>query len=349
MIDDDGVNVLRTIGDARVTIPYKPFATNFVGSGKTIEIEFSTHNVIDYNATIISCFANDIGFKITPQTITFKGTQTEIMTPFKDNEHIRATIVVHKQNANRLVLLYINGIMSGAIQYPSGESFRQGDDNVAVGISIGSNLCAVDIYTIRIYDKDLSREEVINNWIADTQLGDVMLDRYNRNNIFDNGVINPNTLPSNLPYFIINGTDKPQYKGDKKVVTLTFTDPVNPNKSFSSEGVEIDVQGTSSQAYFRKNYDLKFKKGFDTRNGHVDSYSIINAVPFNRFVLKADVASSESANNTLLTMLYCEMSPFQPAEKNIDSRIRLGIEGRPCVVFWYNPDTGVTEFLGKAA
>jgi len=164
--DDDGVPALRTVGDARVYIPFKPFAENFTKNGKTIEIDFATHSVVDYNATIISCMYDNKGFEITPQTITFKSSQTELMTPFKDNEHIRVSVVVHSQKNNQLILFYINGIMSSAVRYPDSDTFSQGDH--AVGISIGSNVCGVDLYTLRVYDHDLTRQEIINNWIADT-------------------------------------------------------------------------------------------------------------------------------------------------------------------------------------
>ena len=72
------------------------------------------------------------------------------------------------------------------------------------------------------------------------------------------------------------------------------------------------------------------------RNGHADKYSIINAIPFNRFVLKADVASSESANNTLLTMFFNDTSPYKCPEMVANPQVRMGIEGRPAVLFWYN-------------
>ena len=349
MTDDDGWSMLRLLDDARVYIPYKPFLNNFINTGKTFEIEFSTHNVIDYSVQIISCFANNIGFIITPQSVIFKSTQKTLEMPFKENEHIRLSIVVHKQNTDRLLLFYINGIMSSALEYQPVDNFRQGNDNVAVGISIGSNDCGVDIYSIRIYDKDLSSEQVVNNWIADTQDGGLLLERYDRNNIYDSGVINPNTLPSNMPYWILNATSLPEEKleGEKPKITLSFTDPANPAKSFTAEGVQINVQGTSSQAYYRKNYDLQFKKGFNLTTGYSDNYTIIDAIPFNRIVLKADVASSESTNNTRLTMFYNDTCPYKTPEMVANSKVRWGIEGRPCVVFWYNPDTGVTKFLGK--
>lgn len=174
-----------------------------------------------------------------------------------------------------------------------------------------------------------------------------MMERYQRNNIFSGGVINTTTLPGNLPYFIISGDRQPDYKGDKQTVTVQFTDPSAPNKSFSAEGVQINVQGTSSQAYYRKNYDLQFKKGFVLQSGFSENYTIIDAIPFNRFVLKADVASSESTNNTKLTMFYNDLCPYKVPEMLQNPKVRWGIEGRPCVVFWYHTDTKETEFLGR--
>ena len=345
--DSDGVDVLRLVDDARVTIPYKIFGSDFKETGKTIEFEFATRDVVDYNAELITCYVDGVGLKITPQNILFKGAQTEISTLYKDNEHIRLSVVVEKQSENRLILIYINGIMSRAIQYASGERFSQLDP---VNISIGSNTCGIDIYTIRVYDNDLNRQQVLENWIADTQLGNVMLERYSHNAVYDEyGRITIANLPSDLPYMIIEATELPQYKGDKKTVTGSYHDPVYPSKSFEFEGCEIDVQGTSSAVYYRKNYDMKYKKGFITStSGTVSNYALrAGSIPFNRFVLKADVASSESTNNVGLTMFYNDTCPYKTPEMKENSKVRWGIEGVPIVLFWYNPDTQETKFMGK--
>lgn len=39
--------------------------------------------------------------------------------------------------------------------------------------------------SIRVYDNDLTRHQVLNNWIADTQVVETMLERYSRNHVFD--------------------------------------------------------------------------------------------------------------------------------------------------------------------
>ncbi len=344
--DSDGIRVMRLVDDARISIPYNIFERDFKSTGKTIEIEFATRQVADYSSVILSCFADNIGLKITPQSVQFRGAQNEISTLYKDNEHIRLSIVVEKQTENRLILIYINGVMSRAIQYASGERFSQMNP---VGISIGSNDCGIDIYNIRVYDNDLNRMQVLDNWIADTQIGDVMLTRYTHNQVYnDAGEITIANLPSDLPYWILEATELPQYKGDKKIISGSFTVPGNSAKSFTFEGCQINVQGTSSAIYYRKNYDLQFKEGFITAAGNVPTYAIRAAsIPFNRFVLKADVASSESANNTELTMFYNDSCPYRTPAMQENPRVRYGIEGIPTVVFWYNPDTQETTFLGK--
>ena len=48
----DGATVLRVSGDARVSIPFRPFESNFRTSGKTIEIEFATRDVLNYDSII---------------------------------------------------------------------------------------------------------------------------------------------------------------------------------------------------------------------------------------------------------------------------------------------------------
>ena len=344
--DNDGITVMRLSDDARITIPYKMFETDFKANGKTIEIEFATRQVADYGATILSCLSGNVGLKITPQSVEFRGAQNNLSTLYKDNEHVRLSIVIEKQLENRLILMYINGIMSRAIQYASGERFSQ---LTPVDISIGSNDCGIDIYSIRVYDNSLNRQQILDNWIADTQIGDLMIQRYQHNQVYNDAAeIIAANLPSNLPYFVLNAKELPQYKGDKKTISGSYVVPGDTSKSFTFEGCQINVQGTSSAIYYRKNYDLQFKGGFIMSNGVVPNYKLReNSIPFNRFVLKADVASSEGANNTELTMFYNDTCPYRTPAMQANDKVRYGIEGYPIVVFWYNPDDQTTAFLGK--
>ena len=166
VLDDDGIPVLRITGDARLTIPYKIFESDFRTTGKTIELEFATKNVMNYNSTILSCYSGGKGLNVTAQKATLTAEQTQISMQYKEDEHIRLSFVVEKKFENRLMFVYVNGIVSGVVQYQDSDDFSQGSP---VNITIGSNTCTMDLYCIRIYDNNLTRHQILDNWIADSQ------------------------------------------------------------------------------------------------------------------------------------------------------------------------------------
>lgn len=244
-IDSDGATVMRVTGDARLTIPYKMFASDSRTTGKTIEIEFATHDVLNYDAVLLSCMSEGRGLEVTTQKATLTSEQSSIGTQYKEEEHVRLSFVIEKKTSTKLLLVYINGILSGSVQYPDDDDFSQ---SVPVNISIGSNECTTDIYNIRVYDNDLTRHQILDNWIADTQVGIERKERYERNNVYDAyGTITTETLKKDLPYLIITCPVLPSFKGDKKTCSGSYVDPTDPTKSFTFEDAEIDVQGTSSQ------------------------------------------------------------------------------------------------------
>ena len=343
--DKDGITVLRINNGAKVTIPVKPFMNDFRSGGKTIEVEFAARDVFDYNAVPINCMSDGRGFQLTAQRATLKSEQTEITTQYKEDEHVRISFVVEKRTENRLMLIYINGIASGVIQYPDNDDFSQQNP---VNIVLGADDITLDIYNIRIYDNNLTRYQILDNWIADTQLITEKIRRYEHNNIYDEyGQVVIDKLPNDLPYFILDAVELPQYKGDKKTISGSYIDPQHSSKSFTFTGCQINVQGTSSAPYPRKNYDMQFKKGFEIQGEHADNYELADGIiPFNRFVLKADVASSEGANNVELVKLYCDLNPFETREKKADPKVRSGIYGFPIVLFWHDLNTGKIQFMG---
>ena len=344
--DEDGITALRVTGDARLEIPLALFENDFSSTGKTIELEFATRNVLNYDATILSCMSGGRGLEITSQRATLTSEQSSIGTQYKEDEHVRLTFTVEKTGGNRFICCYINGILSGVKQYPTGDDFSQGSP---VTISIGSNECTIDLYCIRVYGNALTRYQVLDNWIADTQDATLMLDRYERNRIYDAyDQIVIEMLPQYTPYLVIKCPVLPAFKGDKKTCSGYYVDPLHPERNFSFEDAEIDVQGTSSQYYYVKNFKIKFKGGFILTNGSTVAVYQMNddAIPTNVFTFKADVASSEGANNVVLAELYNELCPVKTPPQEADSRVRQTIEGQPIVIFWDSGD-GNPTFAGK--
>lgn len=249
--DSDGIVALRLSGDARVTIPYKLFENDFRATGQTIEIDFATRDVMDYDAPVISCMYGGRGLTVTPQSCRIASEQSAFSMQYKEDEHVRISFVIEKSSGLRRMYSYVDGIVSGCIQYAADDDFSQ---TSPVYISVGSGLATLDLYCDRVYENDLTSEQIKDNWIADTQDGALLVERYQRNNIYDAyGSIVLSQIPRDLPYMIIECPELPQYKGDKKKVTGRYVDPSDASRSFTFVGCEANVQGIK---VIRQKYDF---------------------------------------------------------------------------------------------
>ena len=298
------------------------------------------------------------GIYITPQLAKFQSQLSSLSTQYKENEHVRLAFVIEKRTENRLIYMYINGIMSGVARYPLGDTFEQ---NPAANILLGSNDATLDIYNIRIYDNSLTRKQVVNNWIADMRDPITKAVYYQDNDNFDEtGKVIIDKIPSKTPYMVLTGPALPAYKKDKKNVDVEFVYPGSDDRYFTATNVQADVQGTSSQYYYRKNFKLNFKEGFYDIDGEwSEKYKLVPPLSKKekKFTFKADVASSEGANNVELVR-YFEFTKnfYMPAELDQDpddtadgyetkDRVRTGIDGFPIIMFH---DNGAeTSFYGK--
>lgn len=328
-------NALKVSNGAKVEIPVEIFKNDFRTNGKTIEIEFATSNVLDFDSIVATCMSNDRGFEIKAQNALFKSEQSEVKVRFKENERIRLGFVVENRSSNKLIYTYLNGIISGVTQYPDDDDFSQVNP---VGITIGSDTCDIDIYTIRIYDTALTHYDMLNNYIADMSDLSKKLQLYTNNNIYDeyDNVVYGRILDQ-VPIMTITG-ELPPAKGDKKIVSVSYEDKSNPDNNFSMEGVTIDIQGTSSQYYPKKNYKISKMP---------QAYSLKEGLPAEKvFTLKADYMESSHAHNTGLAKLINEAySTLTPPQKE-NANIRTTIYGFPIAVFYKENENTEASYFG---
>lgn len=346
--DASGNTALRFLPEDTMTIPFKPFESDARTTGFTVECEFATRDVQDYDAIVFSCFADGRGFRIGSQSAELKSEQSSVSMQFREDAHVRVCFVVENRNQNRLVYIYINGIMCGVSQYPTNDDFSQ---PTPVGLTIGAESCGLDLYRVRMYSKGLTKNEQLDNYIYDRPTLAAKEAAYRRNDVLNvSEEVDVTKIPPTLPYMIFECAELPQYKGDKKTgINVTYVDQAHPEHSFSANGVEMDVQGTSSAGYPIKNYKPKFKKGFDmTQSGeHTSKFKLkSDSIPVSTFCLKADFASSENANNVELVSFYEQSCPYTTPPQEDDDRVRQGIEGIPIIVFWQDLQ-GNVSFIGK--
>lgn len=328
-------NALKISGGATVEIPLKIFAEDFRVNGKTIEIEFSTSNVLDYNTIVASCMSGNRGFQISVQNSVFRSEQSEVKTKFKEDEHIRLSFVIEPRSSNRLIYTYLNGIISGITQYPEDDDFSQ---ITPVNITLGNIGCDLSVYNIRVYDAALTHYDMLNNYIADTADVSKKLSLYTANNIYDNyGNIVYSKLINQIPIMTITGA-LPSVKGDKKKVKVAYENQADITRNFEMEGVTLDIQGTSSQYYPKKNYKIsKMPKAYSLRQ---------NSPAEKVFTMKADYMESSHAHNTGLAKyingLYTDLTP--PQQSN--PVIRTTIDGFPIAMFYKKNDTATPLYFG---
>lgn len=332
--DENGDSVLRIAGGATAEIGFKPFAVDWKTYGKTIEIEFAIRDVNNRDAVVISCMDGDIGFEFTADTAVLKSQQNEISCNYCDEERVRVTFVIESKSEHRLMQIYMNGVLSGAKQYPTSDIFQQTNP---VNITIGTEYCGIDVYTIRSYTNALTFSEVVENYISDIPDIGEKTSVYLENNIYNEyGVVQYSMVKEKIPVMTIIG-DLPQSKGDKKDIRIKFEHNTDHSLSYEDEAV-LDVQGTSSQWYIRKNYKGKT----DVSHLHAKGQ-----MPSRVFCTKADYAEATGTHNTqnanLVETLYDEKTPAQLK----DSRCRTTIYGYPIVIFHQKNENSTPVFIGK--
>lgn len=333
VVDSDGNTALRVNGNASVTIPLTLFAEDFRSIGKTIEFEFSTKDIRDYDSVLINCMSNNRGFALTSNIARLNSEQSAIETKFKEDEKVRVAFVIEPTTENRLIYTYVNGIISGLAQYPSDDNFSQ---STPIGITIGSPNATIDIYNIRVYNIDLDHSDILTNYIADTVDTTRKAELYNSNNIFDSyGNIKYEKVLKYIPCLTFIG-ELPGSKGDKKSVDIKYENAQDSTKDFTSSSAILDVQGTSSQYYPRKNYKFQLLYAYKLTD---------DSIAENVFCLKADYMESSHSHNTGLAKIVNSLYPETPASE-LNDKVQAAITGFPIVVWHQADENSELECLG---
>lgn len=333
--DDDGDTALRLMGGATAEIAFKPFESDLKSYGKTLEFEFAVRDVNKRDAVLIECMDGDIGIKFTADTATLKSQLSEISCKYCEDKKLRVTFVIESKSDYRMMQVYLNGVLSGATQYATSDIFKQ---DTPATIKIGSEYCTLDLYTIRSYTAPLTHIEAKDNYIADLQDIAAKTELVEANDIYNQyGVIQYSKVKDKIPVMTITG-NLPQSKGDKQDVEILFEHNTDPSLSYEDTATVLDVQGTSSQWYIRKNYKGKTSAAHQHMSGQM---------PSKVFCTKADYAEATGTHNTqnanLIETLYDTKTPAQEA----DPRCRTTIAGYPIVIFHKAAEDSEPVFIGK--
>lgn len=360
-------DALKLTNGANIEIGYKPFANDATTTGATYEMELTCTNVTDRKGTVVDCMAGNVGFRLTTQEALMRtGAGSEVGTKFASGMTLKIAFVVQEKKGNRLMMLYVNGILCGAKQYASTDSLLQAEPT---NIRITSESADVEVRNLRVYNRALGDDEELANYMVDRPTSDEMVVLFEKNQVMDD-----EGTDVDIDKLRAMGKSVMRIVGDVNLVNQTnnkkFEVPVDIY-FYSAYGKEYDfiiyqcglrIQGTSSTTYPRKNYRIYFSRS--TKYGtklYVNGVEVADfkysfkpgARPIDIFCLKADFSDSSSTHNTGAVRVVNDiwkrcgwLTPPQMAYKgNYD--VRIGVDGFPIDLFYDNNGTGENVYLGK--
>ena len=360
-------DALKLTNGANVEIGYKPFGNDATTTGATYEMELTCTNVTDRRGTVVDCMTGGVGFRLTTQEALMRtGAGSEVGTKFASGLTLKIAFVVQEKKGNRLMTLYVNGILCGAKQYASTDSLLQAEPT---NIKITSESADVEVRNMRVYSRALGDDEELANYMVDRPTSDEMVVLFEKNQVMDD-----EGTDVDIDKLRAMGKSVMRIVGDVNLVNQTnnkkFEVPVDIY-FYSAYGKEYDfiiyqcglrIQGTSSTTYPRKNYRIYFSRS--TKYGtklYVNGVEVADfkysfkpgARPIDIFCLKADFSDSSSTHNTGAVRIVNDiwkrcgwLTPPQMAYKgNYD--VRIGVDGFPIDLFYDNNGTGENVYLGK--
>lgn len=311
-------NSLLINNGASFSVNIAPLAKDATATGKTLEFEFSTRNVENDDAIICDLTSNGKGLLITASEARLTSAAGEVVsTRFKAGEVNRIAFVINRKTGvtyKGLVFIYVNGILSGAVNYGSADNFTSTKQLTFVGTEDAQ----VELRAMRFYDTALSADNVLNNYVIYRDTLNEMMEVYYRNEIYAEGTqsFSPDAMLHRLPVMVITG-DVPTLEAATStstqiLVDIDYTNEQDPTKNFKMKNAALRIQGTSSLAYPRKNFRFYTQKEastivYDSEGKKIESklYSFKDgAQPVDCWCLKADYAESSGTHNTGIARIW---------------------------------------------
>ena len=329
---DDG---LRLNGDAYCEIDLKPFEYGVGEFGLTLDVQYTFNNSGDDDARVFSCeqpVLPRMGAYIESIDMNLNGSESINQSPNNEENKIRTTFVIDP--ANLRTYIYVNGVICNTALISSTDTFmhdskiylnaRRNEDGEIV------NLSDCTIYNVRVYDKALSPEEVVQNHISDMTIEEQKL------------AVKRNTFTS-LGQIDFDGDFTGMGADDQVPLRVAFSPNDGPGVKFDYPKVMVDWQGNSSLQYAIKNYNIDL---INEEGNAVDVQMMEDWPNHDSYHIKANMVDSSHAFNLgiakLLPTIYTE--PHPGITQNPDLPIKYAVDGFPVTCFHNGKFHGLYTF-----
>ena len=375
-IDENGDRCFCVKAGTSAEINYELFGDDAKVNGKQFKLVFKTKNVANTDTPFLSCVSDPtgtgkIGIEMKPQEALICAKTESLPLPYAEEEIVEFEFNISDSSESpSMVMGYEDGVSTRPLVYDDTHDFQQQIGHREI-ITLGSPDCDLYVYRFKVYNTSLSDRDILNNFIADARSAEEMIERYDRNQIYKDGILDPDYLAEVCPDLRIIKLEVPHFTKDKddkvydssipSVVECIYKngDPIYDN--WVCYDAVHSGQGTSSNNYGAagRNLDIIMKPYKNYGNApyivlgdgsQVNKITLTRqSIPVNYLNLKVNIASSENANNALFAKRYNQFNPYKRSfvreDESIIPYIKDCMEFQNCVVFVKETDPDLSKHV----
>ena len=358
-LDENGDQYFCIKAGTSAAIDYQLFADDAKKNGKEMKLVFKTTNVSSSDAIFLHCMdsttgENHIGIQMAAQVANIYAQSGNLELPYSEDDIIEFEFNISK-NTETIPMIsgYEDGVSTRHLVYDESHNFTQNTPQI---ISLGSESCDLHIYRFKVYNSSLTDRGILNNFIADARNAEEMINRYERNQIYDeNSQLDPDVLAEKCPWLRVYKLSAPYFTNNKsdKVPHTTIQQTYKDGDPILDQWTCYDCshsgQGTSSNNYGLAGRNLDFIMNKSQIEG-VDPYFVLGdgsrateitmtraSVPVAYLNAKVNIASANNMTNAMLANRYNKFNPYKRSfvrGQGVDtSFIKDTMEFFNCVIF----------------
>ena len=298
-------------------------ANDITEFGRTIEIDYEVRSATDLNATIIQYKEEDVegepkkpGIVITPSYcyLTNKTTPAEIdekdgfilnessiaAAYLQTNTRIHLVFVIEPwsnekafdKKYHQSVNIYINGEYANSCPYERDNEGRIIDDFTSNGIlTLGSDTCILKVYNIKMYNRGLTRSQVLQLYKLSSNLLYDRLTRFEDNDIFENGIVSYEKAKRRYNCLLLKGPDPTaQETLDYPTISPFKGAPSPAKRKKKASATDYDGKTESGLIFTKPSSD-------PTKDGFVEEFNLCDKVPVGAPAYLGQAGAYCSSNN----------------------------------------------------